>query len=297
MLAHLSEDEGRLLVPSLGRYRPKYRQFNMKLFSVIAQQALHMQNLDLGSFGDLVTVMECRELSDLVQKMKELRGLACGSRKLTSDALQCLAALPDLQLPNSSNDILTSTRDISRPIFSSLQHLTMRENDVYSFSCLLERIPYLRLQTLTLFFSVVPDPVHIHTVFHNFLGQAEDHRTFRQIVFKYSSNQTVRRGQGDPLQLAKTVSAELLKPILAFRNLTHLNLDVPWKFNLADHDVEAMANAWPRLRFLRLGSMQGWGSPHLVTAKGLLALTKGCREIQHLTLAFDATLQPPVLYR
>ena len=139
--------------------------------------------------------MECRELSDLVQKMKELRGLACGSRKLTSDALQCLAALPDLcklQLPNSSNDILTSTRDISRPIFSSLQHLTMRENDVYSFSCLLERIPYLRLQTLTLFFSVVPDPVHIHTVFHNFLVKLKIIALF---VKSYSS--TRRRSDGD----------------------------------------------------------------------------------------------------
>lgn len=120
--------------------------------------------------------------------------------------------------------------------------------------------------------------------------------TFREIVLKYSSSQTVRRGQGDPPKLTTTVSAGLLKPILAFRNLTHLNLDVPWKLNLADHDIEAnMANAWPKLQFLQIGSMQRWGSPHLVTAKSLLALTNGCREIQHLNLAFNAALQPPIL--
>jgi len=72
LLTHLSEDEGGGLI--------------IKLFPIIAQQALYMQNLDLGSFRDL-GVKECRELSDLVQKTKELRGLACGSRKLTSDAL------------------------------------------------------------------------------------------------------------------------------------------------------------------------------------------------------------------
>ena len=119
-----------------GRFSPAFR----KLFLNIEKRALNMEELDLGSFqsGSAVnTAQDPQDLSDLVYKMSELRGLATGSRLLTLDAFCHLASLPrlrKLQTPNTSRDILESIRTLHCPLFPELQQLTLHETPLPDLS-------------------------------------------------------------------------------------------------------------------------------------------------------------------
>ena len=274
--------------------KPEHDESLATFFDIIEKQSLQLQELDLGSFGDRGAA-ESASLSKVVQKMKNLRSLACGSRKLTSTALHTLAKFPNLhklQIPNNSADLLQATT-MSKTIFPLLQHLTIREDSLLSFATFLGNMPHpVSLRTLTVYLTKLNDPTHLQKLLHNLSRRVEKLGDVDGIVFKYVKYGVVMRSAVE-VDHPPTVYAQMLEPLLRFRNLTHLNLDVPWLFSLSDDDMEAMASAWPRLRFLQIGSKLGWGTPHLVTPKGLMSLLKGCRDLQHLSFSFNAELEPP----
>jgi hypothetical protein len=263
------------------------------LFMIIEQRALNMEELDLGSFQSDVVVNK-REgpqvLSDLVCKMSELRGLATGSQPLNLDALRHLASLPrlhKLQISNTSKDILEAIRTLHCAVFSELQQLTLHETDIPSFTRLIVRLKPLRLQALTVFIQPNPTAAEIHSIF-SVLEKSTQHANLHRVLLKllwHPANSPVPFRRGDSI-----VDGSILEPLLSFRNLTVVELNLPCAFDMGDEQVRAMAEAWPRLRRLQLGSLvQGrWEAPS-VTCTGILALVRNCRELEYLALPFNGS--------
>jgi hypothetical protein len=68
-----------------------------------------------------------------------------------------------------------------------------------------------------------------------------------------------------------------------------VELNLPCAFDIGDGQVRAMAEAWPRLRHLQLGSLVGWCFPPSVTCMGILSLVRNCRELEYLALPFNGS--------
>ena len=272
-----------------------------QLFSTIKKYALHLEELDLGSFKDQGAV-ESADLSKLTCKMQDLRGLACGCRKLTYPALLHLMNLPrlrKLQVPNTSEDILASielSTDSRRSIFPALQHLTIRVDGLAPFATLFKRMRPLELQSLTLYLTQAPPPAELHLALLALGTESGTTSSIREVTFKYTLPQPSGRRIINPHESGihpNIITGHTLEPLLACRNLELLHLDIACTFDLGDTQMNAMAVAWPRLRHIQLGAHRGWGSPPQVTLHGILALLGGCRELEYLALSFDATCEPP----
>ena len=271
-----------------GRFNPALR----KLFLMIEQRALNMEELDLGSFQSGVVVNTTQGppvLSDLVCKMSELRGLATGWRSLNLNALRHLASLPRLhrlQISNTSKDILESIQTLDCAVFLELQQLTLRETDIPSFTRLIARLKPLRLQALSIFTRPIPTAAEIHSIF-SALEKSTEHANLRRVVLNLlwrSAQITMPYGGEDSI-----IDGSILEPLLSFRNLTVVELNLPCPFDMGDGQVRAMAEAWPRLRRLQLGSVVGWRSPLSVTCTGILALVRNCRELEYLAFPFNGS--------
>jgi len=270
------------------RFNPALRD----LFLIIEHHALNMEELDLGSFQSGVvmnTIQGPQDLSALMCKMSELRGLATGSRSLNLDALRHLASLPrlhKLQISNTSKDILESIRTPHCAVFSELQQLTLHETDIPSFTRLIARLKPLRLQALTLFIEPNPTAAEIHSIF-SVLEKSTQHVNLHRVVLKLlwrEADNTVPYRRGDSI-----IDGSILEPLLSFRNLTVVELNLPCAFDIGDEQVRAMAEAWPRLRRLQLGSLIGrWEAPS-VTCTGILSLVRNCRELEYLALPFNGS--------
>ncbi|KAF8951375.1 hypothetical protein BDZ97DRAFT_1932433 [Flammula alnicola] len=85
-----------------------------------------------------------------------------------------------------------------------------------------------------------------------------------------------------------------LPPLLSFKDLTIVQLDIPCSFDLGDTQLKAMAEAWPRLRRFQLGSMMGWHLPPSITFTGILHLLRSCPELEYLVLPFDTSSEKPL---
>ncbi|KIM40818.1 hypothetical protein M413DRAFT_445624 [Hebeloma cylindrosporum] len=262
------------------------------LFRIIEEHALNMEELDLGSFQSGLTGNVDRDakdvFSDLVCKMSELRGMKTGSRSLNGRALRHLASLPrlhTLQIPNTPEDILDSVQRVqsSRMVFSELQQLTMHVGDMSSFIRLVDRLKPLRLRALTLFVRPIPSSTDIHSLF-SALQESTQHADFRRFLVKPSEagqTQSSARRRG-----YVTIPSSMLDPLLSFKNMTVVELNLPYSFDVGDGHVRAMAEAWPRLCRLQLGSLVGWHVRSLVTCTGILSLVRGCRELEYLAVPF-----------
>ena len=263
------------------------------LFLIIEQRALNMEELDLGSSQSGVVVNTThgsQVLSALVCKMSGLRGLATGSQSLNLDALRHLASLSrlhKLQISNTSKDILESIGTLHCAVFSELQQLTLRETDIPSFIRLIAHLKPLRLQALTLFVEPNPTPAEIHSIF-SALEKSTQHANLHRVVLKLLR----RPANASTVPFRRGVDASILEPLLSFPNLTVVELNLPCLFDIEDEQVRAMAEAWPQLRRLQLGSLSGFWEASFVTCTGILALVRNCPELEYLALPFTASGDP-----
>jgi len=266
-----------------------------KIFRIIKERALNMEQLDLGSFqaGSAENVIqEAQYLSNLVCKMAELRGLATGPHPLKIDALRHLASLPrlqKLQAPNTSKDILESIQVLHDDdvVFPELQRLTLHETDLPSFTQLIIRLKPLQLRELTLFIQTVQTATDIHATF-SALQKWTQHNNLRHLVLKPIGGPNRWRWSRESTGQI-IIDGSILEPLLSFRNLAVVELNLPCAFELGDGEIKAMAEAWPRLRHLQLGALSGWHIPSSVTCMGLLTLVRNCRELEYLALSLNGS--------
>lgn len=83
-----------------------------------------------------------------------------------------------------------------------------------------------------------------------------------------------------------TITMDTISPLLRIPQLTHLEVD-GYSLELGDHNVEEMANAWPRIHTLHLPYMlTGTPRPSVIS---LQTLSKRCPELRCLTIPLDAS--------
>ncbi|KAJ7429568.1 hypothetical protein B0H11DRAFT_2143032 [Mycena galericulata] len=93
------------------------------------------------------------------------------------------------------------------------------------------------------------------------------------------------------------ISRHELEPFFPFENLTDVMLVSPVGFDLDDTTAWNMARAWPRLTRLVLEPTIDSSlhcHPSNMTLHGLRAFATHCRELERLTITFDALTVPPL---
>ncbi|KDR69820.1 hypothetical protein GALMADRAFT_77082 [Galerina marginata CBS 339.88] len=267
-----------------------------RLFDTIEEHALNMQELDLGALQVSTKTVICKHLSHLVLRMADLRGLCCGSRNLSIPALQHLASLPylrTLQTANTPSDILHSLQSMpSKSFFPELHKLDMAVDDFSSFVDLVHMLRPMQLQDLTLHSAKTPSATQFHRAFTALKQASKNQSNFLRIVVKYSWP-NIR--QSPPILSDIIIDGSTLEPLLSFKNLTVIDLDMPFKIELGDTQLMAMADSWPNLQRLHLGALSGWHLPLLITFRGFMYLLHKCRQLEYLAFAFNASSDIPLL--
>ncbi|KAF9524959.1 hypothetical protein CPB83DRAFT_909491 [Crepidotus variabilis] len=274
-----------------------HTEMSKHIFPAIATCAPNIFELDLGSV-QLAGASESEPLSKVVCGMTQLRGFASGPRKLLPEALRHLALLPDLLklcLVNNSEDVLKAVGSESRAIFPALQYFTIRDGgDMSAFTSLINRMRP-QLYTLAIYFDNLPGPRNVHTALVVLSSRSDGRHSLHEVLLKLTlvDVRTVQGANPQDSNLKESADAHIIEPLRSFPNIVKLDIDIPWNFNLGDTDIEVIAQAWSKLRVLKIGSMLGWGKLSLITPDGLLALLKGCRELEQLSLQFNGGCLPP----
>lgn len=278
----------------------------VEIFPIIQAHALNMRELDLGTLRHCEERVDCPALSKLVCQMADLRSISCAERLLNSMAIQHLSSLPHLRslvIPNTSKSLLEALGETSNH-FSELQELTMYENDVTELARLLGHLRPLHLRRITLRFveRLVPPGSDLRAALTALEQCSSAHANVREIRFKhveprlpdyvhFNQNQVERKDSREIIPVI--VNGSTFEPALAFRMLTVFEVDIPFVFALSDGELVAMADAWPHLRRLQLGSFSDHKAPSWITYEGLLQLLKRCPKLEFLVFSFDGTSNIP----
>ncbi|KAF8901879.1 hypothetical protein CPB84DRAFT_1846592 [Gymnopilus junonius] len=251
------------------------------LFPTIERYALSMQELDLGPLQEFQKE-NCTHLSRLVSQMTDLRRLSCASRILDLPAIQHLASLAHVQLGSS---------------FPELHRLIMPEVDFANFVGLLNNLRPLQLQEISIYIPKVLPKADLRDAFEALQHGSSALSNVHRIIFKHTPpfNYRMRRGTDSDVFPTIYIQAFTLKPLLSFRHLSVLELDVPCRIDLGDNDFMAMADAWSYLKRLQLGSLGEWNSIHMITYDGFLYFLRQCRGLEYLSFSFNAGSEIPTL--
>ncbi|KAJ7652510.1 hypothetical protein DFH06DRAFT_1331130 [Mycena polygramma] len=95
----------------------------------------------------------------------------------------------------------------------------------------------------------------------------------------------------DPDPWSRAIPFDTLQSLLRFINLCEISLRL--NFELDDVAVEALAQAWPRVKNLALEAGALYRRPpSQVTLRGLRSLARYCRDLRRLSMRFDASDVP-----
>jgi hypothetical protein len=223
--------------------------------------------------------------------LKQITDVSCRGIWLNPEAIRHLAtsSCTCLDLGNDAVDILHSIRGMApTSAFPRLQTIVVRSDDMTSLARLIE---LLRAETLRIInvFHRTQNPemeTDIETLIMT-LGERCSPAELTEVMIS-----------GEYTNSTPPFPLSVLAPLLEFRNITDLAID-NFGFDLDDDDMEAIAVAWPRLKYIRLCSVQhGHDFQPRVTLASLVTLTKHCTELRGLELILDIagvdfTLLPP----
>jgi len=250
-----------------------------------------LEELELGP-GERLVSEDSPTLSELVCGLDRLRTLSCGWRSLNARAILHIASLPylrALQLPNAAEDIIQSL-SIPLPVlaFSSLQHLSMRVPSMPPCCALLSHIRPLHLKSITLDCESLPSAWHTEQYFRT-LENCCSQTNLNSIHLIHSWKVEEKHISTDVV-----LDAAVLAPLRSFKNLTRLEIGLVYSFDLDNASIMDMANAWPKLQQLQLGSPLGWKRISGITLEGLVPLVICCRDLEKLSITLNA-LNPPTV--
>ena len=95
--------------------------------------------------------------------------------------------------------------------------------------------------------------------------------------------------------LGDILSFDDLRPMMAFRNLCLIDIDVFWNVDLTGDGLLELTSTWSYLEHLCINEYWGWGADG-ITLDGLVQLLQACRSLGRLCLAIDTrgyTQVPP----
>ncbi|KAG9316224.1 hypothetical protein JVU11DRAFT_2251 [Chiua virens] len=80
-----------------------------------------------------------------------------------------------------------------------------------------------------------------------------------------------------------------LQPLMALKNLRHLDFNLKWSIGLTDDDLVKLVSAWPHLEHLLINQLWGWRQTSGgITADGITRLLHMCRSLNQLALVIDS---------
>ncbi|KAJ7166209.1 hypothetical protein C8R46DRAFT_1276078 [Mycena filopes] len=167
--------------------------------------------------------------------------------------------------------------------------LKMVEFDSFEHApALLDLLPHCSLLQFSIIgFSVPPTKIMSHQ-FYASLARNGRHSSLQEL--------RVQNSRFGPFQnfsqIRYSVDKATLEPLLDFPNLVVLWLCHPGGFDLDDTMVEKMASAWPRIEILQLSSDRSCRLVPRITLEEIYAFATHCPHLEHLAIAFDATVIP-----
>ncbi|KAH8082413.1 hypothetical protein BXZ70DRAFT_624772 [Cristinia sonorae] len=176
---------------------------------------------------------------------------------------------------------------ITRANFRSLLSLKITTSNLAVALSFLQQSTFTRLQTLRLLLASAR-PVRNEQAldFFNALASACSHHSLAalKIVDDESDQATVLGSAVDFVRPA------VLRPLLPFRHMKSLEMDLDWSWDLDDKLLEDMAHAWPELEELRLNPNSDWNETRRITFKGLEVLAAYCPILRSFGAAIHGTL-------
>ncbi|KAJ7503286.1 hypothetical protein B0H11DRAFT_1984854 [Mycena galericulata] len=233
-----------------------------------------------------------RSISTVVCQFTHLESLHIPG--LNETALAHVAQLSGLQSLSFSTDEIPvhSLRSMrASDIFPSLTALTVPGMEhATSIISALGRCSFVELSCT----SAGPQPTAISREFYSTLAKHCSHSSLREVSVEYdSSTDTMADLPTDQLH-RHSVGIDILRPLLSFTQLVHVDLTHPVGFDLDDAALRDMARAWPRIKSLNLAAVP----PHRIrpraTLESLRAFAAHCPRLCTLELTFNATVVPKI---
>lgn len=224
------------------------------------------------------------ELSSQIDTVRHLRTFRTGhSEAITPDAVHRLGRHPALRNVSFFLHVRGSIpfEPPSHSVFLSLRELDV-SGTVIRMSQLLEAIgsPYLSLVDI-----LFEDPCIPATRVRDFMVKLLRFKsTVRRVTLDAVSDEWV----DNDLVTISDIQDYILRPILSFQHLVSITLGANLDVRLDDSNIEAMANAWPKLRHLRVCFLMtdDLEKPD-VTLAGLLPLSEYCPDLREIALSVD----------
>ena len=223
-----------------------------------------------------------------IRRQTNLQSFLCHGVILDADTISHLSKLSTLThlslklIPDVSGWIPSAGSPF---VFSSLARLEVNSRS-------------LELVTGLLSCSRLPVVEHLGV---NFLGHPSK-ETFGSYITTVrnvcASNPLISigvRGTGPSLIIGGTnhgpqdrLTLDDVGPCMAFVNLCHIHINLPWSVDLTDSDLLALVSTWPHIHTLLINDTWGWRTTGGITLHGLLQLLQKRRSLSTLCIAIRA---------
>ncbi|EIW83491.1 hypothetical protein CONPUDRAFT_143369 [Coniophora puteana RWD-64-598 SS2] len=244
-------------------------------------------------------------LSRALCHWQHLRHLNVGI-PLTDTALAHLSQLPSLRVLQMSPHVRSSTSTRVLPLqgtkFFSLESFELHDDTMEdartSFLDVTWLLRFIGGQISSRSFSISTQHIASSPDIPSLFEALSEHFV-RETLTSLNFRENLYFSRMMPMQVDHTaldtysLSFASLQPALCFENTESVILDLERKVTLTDSELLTMAQAWPRLRVLRLSSRHGWPAPgSSITFAGLEAVLEALTCIEDIAVAINGSSTP-----
>lgn len=262
-----------------------------KLLDTLREKSTLLRTLEITASSARASSSLSLALSRLLCELHHVCTFSSPCATLTGTALVHLASLRGLRIlkfKSPDDAVMQSTHLPPIPHrFPALREMTAWADQTITVIALIHWMQPAALEIMVLHINDTPLALHVKEIF----AAMEEHFSTDALKRLYAFQDDFSNGDGDNI-----VDAHALRPLLSFHKLEYLWINACISFQMVDNALFwEMAQAWPHLRELDLGSTSCWGLPSQVTLDGLLAFCAHCPDLQILGLTFDASTDIPSL--
>lgn len=256
-----------------------------------------LQDLRIRGSEGLATPKICEAISKLVRKLGHLRVLQC-NYILSNETIRYLAIFPQLEELHITNtaDNITRCMSVNQPSFRSVQHFTLQSRRLVFCTQLIKSMGISnQISSLDVYLSA-PEPPREYELRQFFQTLVDFLSTdlFNSVHIFNSEAAVPPNKVWDSNYYVVTLAT--IQPLLSFRKLEGLDINLECPFDLDNSALHLMGVAWPRMRQLHL-SQGEWGRPLKITLDGLVPLVQLCPELDSLNLCLNAVTSNPLRVR
>jgi hypothetical protein len=227
-------------------------------------------HLDLGCTADSDGIVDV--ISNHIFQWEQLEVVEASD--LNNQAITRLSTLPRLRkLRCQLHDHWQGTsRNLSFPTLQELSLIAVEAEDCLSFVACLDGA---KLSHVSLHLG--PE------------GNYDRHGLLLALQRHVSNSALKEVWLSDDYDDENVIPGDILRPLLAFTNLTHLSFCPGSSFATDNSMINDISKACPRLQYLALGECSGSNGHTRVTLAGLIPLVQRCPNLHHLEIVFDAS--------